>query len=244
MTLEQVYHQPPEGGDAVEMLLISDCEAEIPYVTAAEDGNAVFSVWCIAESGGTITVRIGAHTEEIDVSGEWNRITIFLTEFERTDRIVIGEYGQNEVYLYKAQLESGNKLTDWKPAPEDAESGIAAAQQTAEDVQQTAAIITHRLDEVMPYLNPTPEGFELGLARTDDPDLNASTYTTLLANDGYRVRQYIPDTKETRIRQMVKGGSTTSPEYRVGEPESAAPMCVMRVAPDGGIMFTVEEAAT
>lgn len=146
MILEQVYHQPPEGGDADEMLLISDCEAEIPYVTAAEDGNAVFSVWCAAESGGTITVRIGAHTENINVSGEWSRITIALTEFERTDRIVIGEYGQNEVYLYKAQLETGNRATDWKPAPEDAEEEIDEARDSAEAAQ-------NRADEAYDELN-------------------------------------------------------------------------------------------
>ena len=51
-------------------------------------------------------------------------------------RLTLAKNG--EIFFKKAKIESGNKPTDWSPAPEDVASGISTAQSTA-DAAQTAA---------------------------------------------------------------------------------------------------------
>lgn len=48
-------------------------------------------------------------------------------------------------YLYHPKLETGNKATDWTPAPEDFNNSIAAAQETANQATDSATAANERI---------------------------------------------------------------------------------------------------
>lgn len=77
-----------------------------------------FSCWIRSESTGSITVGTTTH----ETSEEWTyRTFTFVSDSNSLVMIfpLTGTY-----YIYHAQLELGNRATDWTPAPEDVDQAI------------------------------------------------------------------------------------------------------------------------
>ncbi|MDW4175289.1 phage tail spike protein [Staphylococcus saprophyticus] len=74
----------------------------------------------------------------IDVTTEWKRIVITFTttEITTTGRYIYWYPNGNNLYFSHPKLETGNKVTDWSPAPEDIQEQITKAEQEAKKASQ------------------------------------------------------------------------------------------------------------
>lgn len=143
MVFEHVMRIPPEGGEEQEMLAIAQAAAIIEPLDVSAEYGLTFSVWAYSEANAGLNARIGSENHTVEFGAGWQRIEI---PFAVGGTITITVSGAQTVYLYKAQLETGNRSTDWKPAPEDAEEAIDEARNSAEAAQ-------NRADEAYDELN-------------------------------------------------------------------------------------------
>ena len=79
------------------------------------------------------------------------------------------------LYIRNLKLEVGNKITDWTPAPEDLQSGIDAAQSTANDAQ-TKANNSIKSTSVQYYVSTSPTSMTGGSWSDTAPTYAAGTY--------------------------------------------------------------------
>ena len=80
-----------------------------------------------------------------DVTNTWRKYVYTATAHSNSSREPLrfyvyygtGSYGEETaIYIAKPKLEKGNRATDWTPAPEDVDAGIANAQATADEAQE------------------------------------------------------------------------------------------------------------
>lgn len=79
-----------------------------------------FSMWLKSDAVGIVSVGGDTFT----ATTEWEKHSVTFTATSEDVPIVFGVEGT--YYIYHAQLEIGNKATDWTPAHEDVEADIAA----------------------------------------------------------------------------------------------------------------------
>lgn len=143
MTFEYVSRVPPEGGDAQEMLCVSGASFRLNPIMIPDDGAMMFSVWCKADAPTQIEVIGASAQHEIDVPAAWRRVSVGM---EEAGEIAIAVGADAEVLFYRAQLEAGNRVTDWRPAPEDADDDIEAAISAANTAQNAADTLRNDVD--------------------------------------------------------------------------------------------------
>lgn len=136
MVFEQVEHTPPSGGSLQSMLKLSDCGMNIPYIFPSDASDVVFSIWCISDGSGQITISIGNHSEDISVNTSWKRASVYISNIQQSDKINIYVGRSINVIFYEAQLEIGNKMTDWQHAPEDVDADIVNVSNRTNTVQR------------------------------------------------------------------------------------------------------------
>ena len=132
MTFEYVSRVPPEGGAEQEMLCVGGASFRLDPIMIPDDGAMMFSVWCKADTPTQIEVIGASAQHEIDVPAAWRRVSVGM---EEAGEIAIAVGADAEVLFYRAQLEAGNRVTDWRPAPEDADTEIAGARSVANAVR-------------------------------------------------------------------------------------------------------------
>lgn len=86
-------------------------------------GAYTFSVWARADIATSVIFNILGSTYQNDITTEWKRI-IHTVEVTSNFNIGIRPTGNESIYFYKGQLETGKVATDWKPAPEDVNDNI------------------------------------------------------------------------------------------------------------------------
>lgn len=86
-------------------------------------GTYTFSVWARADIATAVVFNILGSTYQNDITTEWKRI-IHTVEATSNFNIGIRPIGNEAIYFYKGQLETGKVATDWKPAPEDVNDNI------------------------------------------------------------------------------------------------------------------------
>lgn len=105
----------PDGkSDECAQFVISDAREKFTLAGVAVPGNELtFSFWARSEATGTIIVC----GEEVVTATGWSYHS-FTFEATAAD-IVLDFETAGTYYIYHAQLEKGNRPTDWTPAPED-----------------------------------------------------------------------------------------------------------------------------
>lgn len=89
-------------------------------------GRYTFSIWIKSSDEGMVSIN-----EQSESTGtEWKRY-IYNIDGDNITEIVL-EFQAGEYWIYHAKLESGDKATDWTPAPEDVDDSINIAQKTAD----------------------------------------------------------------------------------------------------------------
>lgn len=125
----------PSGKEENCILFIID-DTTVPFlltnVTEKEE-DYVFSFW--AKTNTSASLNIGE--EEIVTSTDWKRYKVNFTAAEENIKIFFNN--QQTYYLYRAQLEKGNVLTDWKPSPEDFKSELELKVNTEDLVSEINA---------------------------------------------------------------------------------------------------------
>ena len=80
--------------------------------------NYVLSFWMRSNSNALLKVG----DTEILISTEWERYKFSFTATEENVKIFFNN--KQKYYLYRAQLETGNVLTDWSPSPDDIKASL------------------------------------------------------------------------------------------------------------------------
>ena len=88
-----------------------------------------FSMWLQADAEGSV----GVGGEVFQATTTWEKHSVTFTATSENVLLTFGTAGT--YYIYHAQLEVGNKATDWTPAPEDVDGDIQTAQNTADDAK-------------------------------------------------------------------------------------------------------------
>ena len=165
--------------DAVQVLTPYNTEENCAQFTITESGDVfkiagtmlfdreyTFSAWVRAEeecslvlcqvaSSDAETGReiVNAHT--IEVTTEWQYVThTFTANTTNLDLL----FGAGVFYIYHAQLELGNKATDWTPNPEDVDDDIGAAREYATEEANRASGDVR--DELVKFTNNFGEYIE------------------------------------------------------------------------------------
>lgn len=76
------------------------------------------SMWVKSESEGSVTIA----DETIATTNEWRRLVVTFVAAKKELAFRFGSTGI--YYVYHSKLEIGNKVTDWSPAPEDADDKV------------------------------------------------------------------------------------------------------------------------
>lgn len=97
-----------------------------------------FSFWVRSESDGRLIIR----NEAFSTSTEWHTYVITFTTTVKNFNIGFGTVGTYDIY--HPQLEIGNKVSDYSPAPEDSDRTIEAVSTAINETvtQQSTAIIS------------------------------------------------------------------------------------------------------
>lgn len=97
------------------------------------DDQFVFSIWAMAVDDMSLTIDVLGHEETVALTNNtWQKITIYNATPNKDEDGNVVRYiditpvyadasNENDLYLYKAMLETGNRASDWSPAPEDEE---------------------------------------------------------------------------------------------------------------------------
>lgn len=96
-------------------------DTSIPFVLngVAQIGeNYVLSFWMRSNSNALLKVG----DAEILISTKWERYKFIFTATEESIKIYFNN--KQNYYLYRAQLETGNVLTDWSPSPDDIKASL------------------------------------------------------------------------------------------------------------------------
>ena len=110
----------PSNKEETCILFIID-DTSVPFVlnnVTEKKENYVFSFWAKTDASASLKIC----EEEIAISTEWKRYKVNFTAIEENIKIFFNN--PQIYYLYRAQLEKGNVLTDWKPSPGDINASL------------------------------------------------------------------------------------------------------------------------
>lgn len=129
-----LIRSPNEKEEECAKFIIDD--VSVPFVfhnVTDKDKNYVFSAWVKAETESTLTIS----NEEIPVTTEWQRQRVGYVANGSSLKIFFDNVCT--YYLYRSQLEIGNAMTDWSPAPEDIEAGLEVKVNTEDLISEINA---------------------------------------------------------------------------------------------------------
>lgn len=120
----------PDGGQGYALLLSDFNGAAYELETLPHvDGEYTYSVWVNPVNDVSLTFNVLGleETKNLSASDGWTRISI-TNPNPTTDSIrIMPTYtttGETDLYLYESMLESGDRASDWSPAPEDIEETV------------------------------------------------------------------------------------------------------------------------
>lgn len=129
-----LIRSPNEKEEECAKFIIDD--VSVPFVfhnVTDKDKSYVFSAWVKAETESTLTIS----DEEIPVTTEWQRQRVGYVANGSSLKIFFDNVGT--YYLYRSQLEIGNAMTDWSPAPEDIEAELEVKVNTEDLISEINA---------------------------------------------------------------------------------------------------------
>lgn len=125
-------------GYADDVLSISKASGNtyrLGELSIIREGIYTFSIWIKADTQTSINISVlGGQPESYEVTTEWKKIEIVNpnASFKYID---IRFTSNTTVLLYEGMLQSGDKATDWMPAPEDLENQITNITSTITQIE-------------------------------------------------------------------------------------------------------------
>lgn len=134
---------PANKSEECPVFVIEDAREAFTFadVTAA-NGEYTVSFWIKSDAVGSISI----HGSTINTGTNWlyKAVTYTATDVDLIfDFETAGTY-----YIYHLQLESGNKATDWAPAPEDTDDRFSDTEKAIEDTQESVTETNGRVSTV------------------------------------------------------------------------------------------------
>lgn len=147
ITLEPYSVEGPNGeaGDCARFVVANATEPFTLSGVAVVGQEYTFSFWLKSDAPGSLSI-CGKTLESTET---WVKHSLTFTAESKDLPLLFGSAGA--YYLYHAKLESGNKATDWTPAPEDMASGDDLAEQlkpiteSITEIQAKAGELTARV---------------------------------------------------------------------------------------------------
>ena len=130
------------------------------------DREYTFGCWVRSDDAGAIIV----HGKSCSSTTDWQRFYHTFLADEVDLYLAFTEPGT--YYIYHAQLEIGNKATDWNPAPEDADSRFDENESAIEDTKDAVDETNNRVSTVEASLQLLADSV---ITRVTDEDGNTST---------------------------------------------------------------------
>lgn len=142
------------------MNVLESCSISSPYGKTEECAkftidtpSSLFTFSGIATVGRKYTLSLWAKTDTdgsltssgatFPVTTKWSRHRVTFTA--ESEDVLLGFGTEGTYYLYHTQLETGNKATDWTPAPEDVDSDIDDAQSSADQANNAVNATNERV---------------------------------------------------------------------------------------------------
>ena len=153
----------------------------------------IFSIWVKLEQVDTITIMYPNGNQSFTFVG-WLRLNVTINDATPKDLIYIVLPQNKDVYLYKAMLSIGNKLTDWCPASEDLEeytdeqvtSAKSEFKQTAEEISATVSKKVGK-DEIISSINQSAESVTIKASKINlNGVVTANEYFKILTDGSVR----------------------------------------------------------
>ncbi|PWJ51117.1 hypothetical protein [Faecalicatena contorta] len=125
-------------GHADDVLSISKASGNtyrLGELSIIREGIYTFSIWIKSDTQTSINISVlGGQPESYEVTTEWKKIEIVNpnASFKYID---IRFTSNTTVLLYEGMLQSGDKATDWMPAPEDLENQITNITSTITQIE-------------------------------------------------------------------------------------------------------------
>lgn len=129
MASAEIVQTDIPGGGTGSALKLSEMTGNAYRIAGLPYDNVeyAFSVWMKAEAETVITLSVLGTVGSTTIGTEWRKITA-VTRSASSGNIDIMPEADTAVYLYKGKLETGNKATDWTPAPEDVDASVSDVQ--------------------------------------------------------------------------------------------------------------------
>ena len=119
--------------DECALFTVEDIQEQFTIFDVTTVGlKYTFNCWLKSDSDGRLTI----HGTTISTTPQWQQYTV--TFIAEGTNLVIDYDAAGAYYIYHPKLELGNLVTDWTPAPEDAEDAIKNAIHEAEDAKSAA----------------------------------------------------------------------------------------------------------
>lgn len=139
-------------------------------VDHATDGGSTANVGNYIEAGET-----GRSVLSIPVKSEYDSFKVYIGSD--------GSVSETITQQYKCfKVEKGNRSTDWSPAPEDVEAGIAAAQETADEAQNGVTALETRVTEAETSINQNSSAIALRATKTEVSTAKSEAISTAAAD--------------------------------------------------------------
>lgn len=148
-------------------------------------GSYVFTAWIKAEKAATVQIS----NISVDISTTWTRVIIPITKTAKdTQNVAIYFNTVTTYYLYKCQVEMGNKSTKWQPSPQDVDEAINTVDSGYKSAiektnSQISSIITNNTvdgTKIVSLINQTPDNVTI---QANSINLNG----VVTANENFKV---------------------------------------------------------
>ena len=103
-----------------------------------EAGTYVFSVWVKTDTNSTVNFKILGTDVSFEATDSWQLFTKRIDADNSNKSIEIKPQVNINSYFYEGFLSKGTTFTGWAPAPEDVDTDISNAQNTADSAQTNA----------------------------------------------------------------------------------------------------------
>ena len=196
--------------------------SEVGYFKLQNDGYlalnntiaGIFSIYAKCTSTGTINIG----SDERTISTAWMRYIFYKIPLNCQVLFTQGEY-----FIYGAKLESGNKVTDWTPAPEDIQnqftiitntiSGVSSKVNNVEKSIVNKVWQTDITSKINEYNNTTVKEIVDRVTKTET-DINGVTTTVSTMKTNYDGQITSLETKQiqtdSKLGWLVSSGTSSS----------------------------------
>lgn len=175
-TLESTLITSPFG-EPDECAKFTIRETEIPFVLhdiTHANQKYTFSCWIKSNTNSSISINGNV----LDTSTDWKRHVLTFTANSPHLEMLFDT--ASIFYIYHAQLEIGNKPSDWVESPEDVNSQMTEVQDTADAANKTANDTADRLSEAETLIQQIN-----GTISTLVRDANGQSLMTQTADGGW-----------------------------------------------------------